>query len=90
MIVNLPVNRSGQHGVIGLIEVYHQPNGGSEELIGALSNANMFSEINQRNFSIPTQVSGLNPGTLRVVFMQDEGKSADKVVLDELLVPISN
>lgn len=90
LIVNVPVSRSGKHGVVGFIEVYYAPSDGQESLIGALSNANMFSEISNRTFDIPTQVNGLNPGSLRLVFYKDEGKANDRVVLSEIKVPVNN
>ena len=90
MVVNVPVNRAGTHGVIGHIDVFHAPNGGSEELIGSLGNANLFPEITTRNFTVPTSVSGIQPGTLRIVFKKAEGLAADHEVLDQKSFPIQN
>lgn len=90
LIIDVPVNRSGANGVIGMLEVYHTPNGGSETLIGGISNTNMFPEISMRQFSVPTQVTGLSPGSLRIVFKKAEGQTSDYILLDELTVPVSN
>ncbi len=90
MNVNLPVERSGVHGVVGSIEIYHAPNGGQETLIAGLANANMFTDITKRDFVIPARVSGLSPGNLRVVFSKAEGQSETHYVLAENSFPISN
>lgn len=90
MVINLPVSRSGLHGVIGMIEVFHTPNGGQETRIASLANANLFPDITQRTFKILSNVSGLNPGTLRVVFNKAEGQSETHYVMTESSFPIAN
>lgn len=90
LMIDVPVIRSGKNGVIGLIEAYHTPNGGTETFIGSISNTNIFPEITMRQFKVPTQVAGLSPGTLRLVFKKAEGQTSNYVVLDELTVPVSN
>ena len=90
MLVNLPVNRSGIHGVIGQIEIFHTPNGGQETMIGSLANANLFTDITQRNFTILSRVTGLSAGTLRVVFSKAEGKAETHYVMAEASFPVAN
>lgn len=90
MNIALPVNRSGMHGVIGLIEVFHTPNGGQETRIASLANANMFPDITQRTFNIKTNVSGISAGTMRIVFNKAEGKTETHYVMTEQRFPIAN
>jgi len=74
LFVELPVSRSGIHGVIGQIDIYYTPQGGEERILGQLGNANIFPEINDRTFKIPTQDKSVGPGSLRIVFQKAEGK----------------
>ena len=90
LIADIAVNRSGKHGVIGFVELYHTPRGGTETLIGGHGNANMFPEISTRAFSIPTQISGLAPGSIRVVFKKAEGQTNTHQVLFERNFPVTN
>ncbi len=90
MLIELPVERSGTHGVIGVIEAYHKPYGGSEQLISTLGNSSLYPEITKRDFKMVTNVNGLAPGELRIVFMKDEGDKSERVVLTERVIPISN
>ena len=90
MNIALPINRSGIHGVIGFIEVFHKPNGGEETRIASLANANMFTDITQRTFNIKTNVTGLSAGTMRIVFNKAEGKTETHYVMAEQRFPITN
>ena len=90
MVVILPVSRSGKHGVIGTIEVFHKPNGGEETRIASVANANLFTDINQRTFNIPSNLTGLSAGTLRVVFSKTEGHKHTHYVMTEASFPVSN
>lgn len=90
MIITVPVERAGIHGVIGLIEAYYKPEGGEETLLGGVGNANLFPEITSRSFKIPTQVSGLEAGTLRLKFLKAEGQKNNYVQLDEKTYPVGN
>lgn len=83
IIMNVPVTRTGTHGTIGFIEVFYKPDGGEEVLIASLGNANIFSEINTRNFQISTQKTGLNPGHIRVSFKETKGEINNHTVLAE-------
>jgi len=90
MIINLPVSRSGNHGVIGLVEVFHTPIGGQETRVASLANANLFTDITQRTFRILSNVEGLSAGTMRVVFNKTEGKTETHYAMTEKSFPISN
>lgn len=90
LIVHVPLTRSGLHGAIGEVSVYYTPNGGAESLIGSLGNANLFPELTSREVSVPTRLSGLNPGSIRIVYQKAEGQKADYETLAELVVPVSN
>lgn len=90
LMIELPVERSGAYGVMGTIKVYHTPNGGAEELISTLGNSNLYPEITRRIFKIVTNINGLSPGSMRIEFVKDEGDSADRVVIKERVIPISN
>lgn len=90
MMIELPVERSGTHGVIGLVEAYHKPNGGAEELISTLGNSSLYTEITRRLFRLVTNLSGLAPGQMRIVFKTAEGDTAEQEVIAERVIPISN
>lgn len=90
MAIELPVERSGTHGVIGLIEAYHAPHGGAEELISTLGNSSLYPEITRRYFKMITNVNGLAPGNLRFVFKTAEGDASEQEVIAERVIPISN
>lgn len=88
--IQVPLSRTGAHGVIGEVQVHHTPNGGEKTYIGSLGNANLFPEINQRTVNIATQVKGLSPGVMSVVFKKVEGDSSNHVVMAEKTFPINN
>ena len=88
IIIMLPMDRSGKHGAIGLINVYYTPEGGQETEIGALGNASLYSEIKHRDFTIVTQEQNLQPGQLRIAFTKAEGDVKDYVVMEEETFPI--
>lgn len=69
--VSVPVTRTGDYGVLGWMQLFNVMSDGSEELVGELSNANVFSEIRTRNFKVPlkTEVTG---GSLRVLLMYND------------------
>lgn len=90
VVVKVPILHEGIHGAIGLTEVYHKPNGGKEVLLKAIGNTNIFPESSQRNVKVATDVRGLAPGVLRIVYKKAEGELADYVVLAEREFPIGN
>ncbi|MGH1456976.1 MAG: hypothetical protein ACRBDI_09365 [Alphaproteobacteria bacterium] len=62
----IPVVRDGKYSVLGWLKLYHISADGVEELVGEVSNANLFSEIQNRilTSSVLKELSG---GRLRVV-----------------------
>jgi len=90
MNVQIPLFRDGLHGVIGEVQVHHTPNNGEKFYVGALGNANLFPEISQRNVNISSQIQGLAPGTMSVVFKKIEGDMGEHVVLSEKTFQINN
>jgi len=90
IVIQAPVRRSGPHGVIGHIEVFHKPTGEKEVLIGNVGGASIFPEINKRTFDINLLIKGLEPGKLRFVFWKNEGKRKDRVLLAEKIVNTRN
>lgn len=90
MLIELPVGRSGLHGVIGVVEAYHTPNGGSEMLISTLGNSSLYPEVTRRQLKMATSLNGLSPGNLRIVFKTAEGDTSEQVVIAERIIPISN
>ncbi len=76
----LPVERiGGPYSVVGYIRVFHI-NGGSEQLVGEISNANVFPEVSKRVFNIPLR-SEITGGSLRVEIRNND--KVDDVVLAE-------
>ena len=83
IIVNLPVERAGTHGVIGQIDIYHKGRNGKETLIAQHGNAALYTEITRRDFKILTSAKSLNGGSLRVQFIKAEGSSDQHQLLAE-------
>lgn len=66
--VNVPVYREGgPYSVLGHLFVYHVQ-GGREEVIGEVSNAHIFPEVNNRTFEV-SLTKEVTSGSLRVVMM---------------------
>ena len=61
----MPVSRGGLYSVLGWLQVYHVVDG-REELLGEVSNAHIFSEIDSRVFTVPL-TKEVSSGGLRVV-----------------------
>lgn len=73
--VAVPVSRSGgNHSILGYLRVYHIGDDGKEDLLGVISNANMFPEINNRVFDVhlTKEFSG---GSLKVVLRYFDKKN---------------
>lgn len=51
--VTVPVRRNGDYSVLGYLRAYHIDNSGNKELVGQISNANLFREISYRDFVFP-------------------------------------
>ena len=90
LVLNLPIRRSGKHGTLAHIQVYHQPLGGKEILLSEIAGGSVYPEITSRNVEIPLPVRTLQNGNLRIVYMKGEGKKQNYTVLAEKIVPIQN
>lgn len=66
--VFVPVSRKAQepYGVVGYMYLYHVSPSGRQDLVGEISNANIFPEVNQREFEI-TLLKEVSGGSLRIV-----------------------
>jgi P pilus assembly chaperone PapD len=90
LIADIAVTRSGTHGAVGQLDIYHTPaSGGGETLVGQLANSSLFAEITRRNLKAPLNVSTLAPGNLRVVYLKAEGQTSDYVKLAEKTFPVN-
>ncbi len=88
--INVPLSRSGIHGVIGRVIVMYKEDGGEERQLTSASGVNMFPEINSRNLKIHTNETGLKPGVMTLKFVKYEGVSSEQVVFAEKSFPIRN
>ncbi len=68
------INRTGNASTYGTSLVYWQPQGGKEEEISNITNMNVFTENTYRHASVPLKLLPQGPGTLRLVYMNDETK----------------
>lgn len=85
--VNVPIERgSSAYAVLGHLFVYYQGEDGREELVGEISNANVFPEISSRVISVPLRGEIGTGGTLRVVLQHNDTKSED--IYAQKLFPI--
>lgn len=85
LVADVTVGTSGVYGVLGRLFVYHSDaNGNGQKLIGEVSNANLFTEISKRTFSIGLN-EDVSAGQLRVVLM---GYGDDDSVLAEKTFPL--
>ena len=91
IIVNLPITRTGKHGAVGQINIFHKPNsGGEEKLIAQQGNANIFNDITRRDFNVMTTETSLSPGTLRIQYIKSEGRTNEYKLLNEKVFPVQN
>jgi P pilus assembly chaperone PapD len=79
--VLVPVERLSEnpYSILGYLLVYHIAEDGNEELVGELSNANIFPEIDSRTFRafLTKEITG---GSLRVVLNEREKDNANMYV----------
>jgi fimbrial chaperone protein len=80
--LELTINKSGEYGVFGKIEVISRSKMGSEKVIGLLNGANIFRESSGRTFliNIPQQSDAIDLDSMRVRFTDVISK---KLYLDE-------
>lgn len=90
LLADLAVTRSGTHGAVGQVDIYHTPaSGGGETLVGQLGNSTLFNDITRRELTVPLTVSTLAPGNLRVVYLKAEGQASEHVKLAEKTFPVN-
>lgn len=88
ILLDIPIERTGKHGVIGLITVFFKPNGGEAVQIGTLGNASIFSEITKRDFTVVTSLDNMTPGELTVIYAKAEGKAENYSIIQEKVFPV--
>ncbi len=77
------ISREGNSSTIGKLDVIWQSQEGDEKSLGMVSNANIFTEINNRKFIVPLQEIPKNNGHFLVRYSDEvkEGKVFDEVVI---------
>ncbi|MDB2683062.1 hypothetical protein N9Z27_02285 [Alphaproteobacteria bacterium] len=86
----LPITRTGIHGALSNVLIYHKPTGGEEYLITRADGGSVYPEINSRNFKIPLNIKTLTPGQLRIVYVRAEGQKDEYVKMAEKTINIQN
>ncbi len=67
LIVNVPIKREGgPYSILGHLIVYHIDDNGNQEIVGEISNAHIFPEVNGRKFDVHLG-KNIMGGSLRVV-----------------------
>lgn len=81
--LEVDIAREGNASAIGQLEVFWQPQNGETRKIGNISNANVFTEINQRNFKIPLGEMPTGNGQILVRYSDEvnKGKVIDEITL---------
>lgn len=81
--LHLRAEREGNASSIGVLEVFWQPQGAKSRRIGQITNANIFTEINGRNFRIPLTELPVGNGqiTVRYADAVNKGKIFDEITI---------
>ena len=82
----VPVVRSGKHSVMGHLFVYHLASDGTEQLVGEISNAHIFPEVDRRVFTVPLS-RDISGGSLRIVMRHYDRER--ELVYDEKTFPLN-
>jgi P pilus assembly chaperone PapD len=82
--MNVTIGRQGNSSTIGLLEVYWTPNGGTEEKIGYVVNANVFIDVEKRSVFVPMKSLPSGSGTVRIRYLNDIGPKKG-AVYDEII-----
>lgn len=90
VVITIPMQREGIHGVVGSAEMYFKPQGGEEALVSEVGNINFFPEITEREVKFYPYVTGMPPGEMRIVYKKAEGRKNEHSVMDERVFPIRN
>lgn len=84
-MVEMTLERSGKHGTLGKLELYHTPVGGRERLVGEANSLNVFTDVTKRYARVFIRERGISGGEFRLVY---QGADADKGILfDEKRFP---
>ena len=75
------VDRQGAASALGKLEVFWTPQGGEPEKVGRIKNMNVFTEIDSRTIAVPLNSLSSGPGSLRVVYVDDDGNVIDEKTL---------
>lgn len=87
LYAHVPTIRGGTHSVLGHLRAYHVMDDGSEELVGEVANANIFSEITSRTFLMAITKDDIQGGSIRLVLSNYDKE--DAFVYDERTFPLN-
>lgn len=81
--LRVDVLRDGNQSAVGKLEVFWSPSTSAPRKIGTIKNANVFTEINKRQFTIPLSEYPQGAGSVIVRYRDgiDEGKILDEITL---------
>ncbi len=81
--LRVDVLRSGNQSAIGKLEVFWSSNKATPKKIGTIKNANVFTEIDKRQFTIPLSEYPQGAGSVIIRYRDgvDEGKILDEIIL---------
>lgn len=81
--MHVTVARQGTASAVGRLEILWTPDGGDEKIVGLISNANIFTEINQRFFKVPLNEMPQGAGKIKIRYSDevDKGKVLDEILL---------
>lgn len=82
------LRQGGPYGALGYLYVYYTGPSGQEELIGQLSNANVFPEVNRRVVDIALSKDNLSTGSLRVVLEHNDKVPENRFIYAERVIPL--
>lgn len=74
--IRVTVNRQGNASVLGTLRAYWYPQGGQPVEIGMAGNVNVFTDVDRRRASIPLNKTPQGPGSVRIVYTNDEDNNA--------------
>jgi P pilus assembly chaperone PapD len=69
------INRSGNISTIGKMEALWQPQGREAQILGTMSNLNIFTEVDVRNVKMPIRFVPQGPGTIHLKYINDEDQN---------------
>lgn len=88
--LTVPVSKvKSNYALIGHMYVYHVSDSGQEDLVGEVGNANLFPEIEHRNFEVVLN-KDLSGGALKIVLVDNfkKGTSENAKVYAEKVIPM--